>query len=326
MKTLILLVVAANMGRPLPAQSVELQRQLVAARDTIWHAWFTNDTSVLRRYLPPAAASVEGSANVRWSDRRQIVDESREFVRSKARLVAITFSNTQIAPTGQSALVRSDYQTVVERGGRLDTTRGRATELFVWQTGVWTNPYWQLEPGSSPSKGAREILLPDSLGAAFAIGDSAAKMGTSADYDALLGTWEFRFQNRRSDGSFDTPFTGHWTFEKKPGDGLIEDRWRPDDPTIPMGISLYTYRTFDSERKVWQMIGSSSYGGEVQPGLTWSDGKNRYAIQRAYGALTRIRYLSIDADHFLWRSDRSTDGGTTWLLDSGTMEARRIGK
>jgi hypothetical protein len=93
-----------------------------------------------------------------------------------------------------------------------------------------------------------------------------------------------------------------------------------------MAQSLYTYRTFDPLRKVWQMIGSSSNGGEIQPGLTWTDGTSRYAIQRNHGVLSRIRYLSIDANSFLWRSDVSNDGGKTWLLDAGTMEARRIAK
>jgi hypothetical protein len=150
--------------------------------------------------------------------------------------------------------------------------------------------------------------------------------GTMTDYDALLGTWEFRYQPRGPDGSFFPPFTGHWTFEKKPGGGLIEDHWRPDNPTTPMAQSLYTYRTFDPKRRVWQMIGSSSTGGEIQPGLTWSDGTYRYALQRSGSSIVRIRYLSIEANSFLWRSDRSTDGGKTWLLDEGIMEAKRISK
>jgi hypothetical protein len=40
----------------------------------------------------------------------------------------------------------------------------------------------------------------------------------------------------------------------------------------------------------------------------------------------RIRYFAIEANHFLWRGDRTTDGGKTWLLDAWTMEARRIAK
>ncbi|HVT37969.1 MAG TPA: nuclear transport factor 2 family protein [Gemmatimonadaceae bacterium] len=326
MKPFTLLLIVAGLARPLSGQSPDVQRQLVAARDTVWHAWFSNDTALLRRYLPPAAASVEGPASKQWNNRERMIEGARAFATSKARLMDLRFVNTQFAFAGHSALVRSDFQLVMETGSHRDTTSGHATELFVLVDGTWVNPYWQLEPSSNLNDAGRAIPMPDTLGANFAIADSASRAGTLTDYDALIGSWEFRYQNRRPDGSFSPAFTGHWTFEKKPGGGLIEDRWRPDNPAIPMAISLYTYRVFAPERKVWQMIGASSNGGAVQPGLTWSDGKDRYAIQRGDGTLSRIHYLSIDPNHFLWRSDRSTDGGRTWLLDSGTMEATRIGK
>jgi hypothetical protein len=177
---------------------------------------------------------------------------------------------------------------------------------------------------SSPAGEGRTIQMPDTLGANFAIGDSANKSGTPADYDALVGTWEFRFQSRDGQGRFQPAFTGHWTFEKKPGGGLIEDRWRPDNPSVPMAVTLYTYRIFDAERKVWQMYGTWPGSGEIEPGLTWSDGVSRFAIQRSKSGISRIRYLQIDKNKFLWRSDHSVDGGKTWMLDAGTMEARRI--
>ena len=172
----------------------------------------------------------------------------------------------------------------------------------------------------------REIPLPDTLGANFSIADTATKSGTAADYDVLLGFWHFRFQVRKADGSFNPSFTGHWSFEKKPGGLLIEDHWRYDDPSEPMGVSTYTYRSFDSERKIWRMLGTRSTGSEFDLGLTWSDELNRYAIQHYGPAIVRIRYFSIGQDHFLWRADRTTDGGKTWLLDAWTMEASRIGR
>ena len=322
MKILGLLLVVSSVMKPLAAQRVD--KELLAARDTVWRAYFHNDTVLLHRYIPSAAATLEGSPQPRWNTRSDIMAGSRAFAQSKARFVDVTFSNTQVSASGHTALVRSNYEIITESGARRDTTRGRATELFVRQGKTWVNPYWQLESGAFGTE--REIALPDTLGANFAIGDSAKAKGTLIDYDALLGTWEFRFQSRRADGGFWPVFTGHWTFEKKPGGGLIEDRWRPDDPSTPMAQSLYTYRTFDPKRKVWQMIGSSSGGGEIEPGLTWADDTSRYAIQRNHGVLSRIRYLSIGANGFLWRSDISQDDGKTWLLDAGMMEARRIAK
>ncbi|HEV8150757.1 MAG TPA: hypothetical protein VGP61_11280 [Gemmatimonadales bacterium] len=176
------------------------------------------------------------------------------------------------------------------------------------------------------AQGRREIPLPDTLGANFSIADSASKAGTAADYDFLIGFWHFRFQWRNPDGSYGDTFSGHWSFEKKPGGLLIEDRFRGDDASTPMGVGTYTYRSFDPERKLWQMLGTRSTGGEFALGLTWSDDSNRYAIQHYGSAIMRIRYFALQPNHFLWRADRSEDGGKTWLLDAWMMEAARIGR
>lgn len=317
----LIFLLAPGVTAPLAAQGIE--QQLVAARDTVWRAFFANDTALLRRYIPPAAASAEGASQMRWSSRADMMADARASAHQR-KLVDLQFADTKVTTVGAAAIVQSSYQVVTETAGRRDTSRGRATELFMRQGPRWVNPYWQLE--QTAAGWPREIVLPDTLGANFPLADSLKSAGTLSDYDALLGTWEFRFQPRRDEGGFWPPFTGHWTFEKKPGGGLIVDTWRPDNPDAPMQQSLYTYRTFDPVRKVWQMIGSQSKGGEIEPGLTWSDSTYRYAIQRNHGVLSRIRYLSIEKNSFLWRSDVSTDGGRTWQLDSGTMEARRISR
>jgi hypothetical protein len=196
--------------------------------------------------------------------------------------------------------------------------------VFIRDGERWVNPFWSLEPLGVPL--TRDIPLPDTLGANFPIADSAAMHGTPEDYDALLGFWEFRFQERNADGSFGPAFRGHWSFEKKPGGLLIEDHWRGDNPLAPMGVSTYTYRTFDPRKRVWQMLGTNSAGGEFALGTTWSNGGERFAVQHYGPAIIRIRYFAVEPNHFLWRADRSTDGGRTWMLDAWTMEATRIGK
>ena len=326
MRRLSLLIAAltSTVAAELLAQSPDPHRQLLAARDTVWRAWFANDTAVLRRFIPPGAATAEGAGTMRWSDRNEIARSARRFVASGRKLVDIAFDNTTIAETPSSALVRSYYRYITDSAGRRDTVRGRATELFVRDGARWVNPYWQLEYGGVVG---REIPLPDTLGANFDIADTTTKHGSLADYDALLGFWEFRFQNRSDDGSFFPSFSGHWLFERRPGGGLIEDRWRADNPTVEWGQSTYTYRTFDPARKLWEMVGTQSGGAEFATGLTWSDESNRYAVQR-YGPtrIMRIRYFAIEPNHFLWRADQSTDGGRTWLRDKWTMDARRIGR
>lgn len=321
-----IVVVGLIASRLAGAQSISptLEKQILAARDTVWRAWFANDTAVLRRVLPPAAAAAEGSGTTRWTDRSAIMTGARQFASSGQRLESVDFSNTHISLAGDVAVVTSNYRLVMRAPKGVDTSRGRATEVFVRNGSSWVNPFWHLASGSAAL--SRDIPLPDTLGANFPIADTTTVLGTAADYDALLGFWEFRFQVRNANGSFGPAFAGHWSFEKKPGGMLIEDRWRGDDPSSPMGVSTYTYREFDPERKIWHMLGTNARGGEFALGLTWSDEHNRYAIQHYGDAIMRIRYFAIEPDHFLWRADRTADGGRTWLRDAWTMEAWRIGK
>ena len=307
----------------LPAQTPTVQQQILAARDTVWRAWFANDTARLNRLLPRATAAGEGASQVEWADRKAILDQSREFVRGGGKLERLDFTNTQVTQAGDVAVVNADYRTVTRNASRVDTARGHATEVFVRGATGWLNPFWHL--GHSAGA-AREIPLADTLGANFSIADTASAPGSPSDYDALLGFWEFRFQTRNPDGSFNPAFPGHWSFEKKPGDMLIEDRWRGDNNQDPMGVGTYTYRTFDPAKKHWEMVGVGSRGGAFEHGITWSDGNNRYAVQHYGPVVMRIRYLSIEPNHFLWRADRSVDGGKTWQLDAWTMEAKRIGR
>jgi hypothetical protein len=309
----------ASAQQPVPAA---VERQILTARDSVWRAWFANDTGVLQRVLPGAVVAAEGTGN-RWSDRSEILSESQAFARSGTRLERIDFANTHISLDGDVALVTSDYRLVTRSSQRTDSGGGHAAEVFVRQRDRWVNPFWRLGPAAPPG---REIPLPDTLGAAFSIADTTTKQGTPADYDALLGAWEFRFQNRQQNGSFAPAFSGHWSFEKKPGGMLIEDRWRGDNPTQRMDEGTYTFRSFDPRKKIWQIIGMTTSGGEFALGLTWTDGKDRFAIQHYGPTIMRIRYFAIEENHFLWRADRTIDGGKTWLLDAWTMEAKRIAR
>ncbi len=303
-----------------------VEQQLLAARDTIWHAWFSHDTTVLNRMLPRASAAGETNASgaIAWSDRAAIVGGAKAFATGGRRLERVDFSGTRISLDKSVAVVTSNYTAITRSATRTDTSRGHATEVFVRDGARWVNPFWRLEPIDAAD--TREIPLPDTLGANFAIADSATKTGTEADYDTFVGTWQFRFQNRNTNGSFSPAFRGHWSFEKMPGGHLIEDHWRADNPGAPMGVSTYTYRVFDPGTNRWFMMGTNSSVGEVELGTTWSAAGERFAVQHYGPVVMRIRYISIEPNHFLWRADRSTDGGLTWTRDTWTMEATRIGK
>jgi hypothetical protein len=183
---------------------------------------------------------------------------------------------------------------------------------------------------SGPARAqARVVPLPDTLGANFPIADSARVNGTATDYDTLLGAWHFTFQQRRPDGTYGSPVTGHWTFRRIPGARpLIADHWRADDPATPFEAGILTYRAFNPQRRRWEVQGNSTNEPEQwQPGIGWSDAGHRYLVQYLAGSIImRFSYLNIERDRFLWRADRSTDGGATWINDWWVMEVRRVGR
>lgn len=326
MKRLLTVLASVSIALPLAAQTPTTAQQLIAARDTVWRAWFANDTVLLHRFVPHSAAAAEGGETLAWSDRRGIFDGARRSASSGTKLEQLEFTGTQIDASGNSAMVRSRFRYVLRHGARVDTSTGIAAEVFVRENGRWVNPFWQLEFAAPGSLASRAIELPDTLGTRVNAADSLKALGTITDYDPLIGVWEFTFQGRQQDGSFGAPFKGHWIFEKKGDGGIIEDRWRPDNPTAPMATSLYTYRIFDPEEKVWRLVGANSRGGSIIPGRTWADPDGRSGIEWYGDVLVRFRYFAITANHFLWRQDQSRDGGKTWILDTGMMEARRIGK
>jgi hypothetical protein len=186
-------------------------------------------------------------------------------------------------------------------------------------------------PAAAQDRGAvpRAITLPDTLGANFDVADTLTGTSDPGDYDFLVGAWRFTFQARRQDGSFTAPFTGHWVFTKKETGGqgvLIEDHWRPDDPSATWDAGTWTYRAYNPARKLWEMRGVNTNAGAWQPGLMWSAGNDRLLTEWYGTMLVRFRYFAIAPNRFLWRADATFDRGTTWIRDYWTMEADRISR
>lgn len=175
----------------------------------------------------------------------------------------------------------------------------------------------------------RAIPLPDTLGANFNVADTLTARSGPDDYDFLIGTWRFTFQARQPDGAFTPAFTGHWVFTRKQTGGqgvLIEDHWRPDDPSSTWDAGTWTYRAFNPERGLWEMQGINTNAGAWQPGLMWSVGADRLLTEWYGSMLVRFRYFAIEPDRFLWRADATFDRGQTWIRDFWTMEAHRISR
>jgi hypothetical protein len=164
----------------------------------------------------------------------------------------------------------------------------------------------------------QSVETPDTLGAAFDPG--AIGKGSFEDYDFLVGTWRFHFQQRKDDGTYEPSRPGTWTVRRIHDGLVIEDVWRldgSDNPTV-------TYRIWDSALERWRLQGFRPRTGIWEPGLSWSDPDHRYVVQTFDETLlARIRYYEIRPDAFRWRADGSLDGGRTWTLDWWKMDVAR---
>ncbi|MES2304256.1 MAG: hypothetical protein V4558_02070 [Gemmatimonadota bacterium] len=178
-------------------------------------------------------------------------------------------------------------------------------------------------PIHAASAQAAVVTRPDTLGAAFDA--TRTGKGTPTDYDFLVGSWTFRYQARDpNDGSYSPVFTGTWTAVKAHDGLVLEDEFARPIPTGGRGITM-TYRVFNPRDSVWSIQGIFAARGIWQPGISWSDGHDRFLVQDNPDRHTRvrIRYYQITPNHFLWRADGSPDGGKTWMRDVMLIEATR---
>ena len=117
--------------------------ELERARDVVWRSWFAGDSATLDRVLAGALAA--GDEFDGWADRKRAIADSREFAKTGARLVALTFDSTAIELHGKVAVMTARYShTTVDRAGKQNTTNGHAVEIFVQEKGAWTHPFWHL--------------------------------------------------------------------------------------------------------------------------------------------------------------------------------------
>jgi len=175
--------------------------------------------------------------------------------------------------------------------------------------------------GTPPRPAAAQepaVPRPDTLGAAF--DDHAPGIGSPGDFDFLVGQWTYRYQLRNpATGAWGSVQEGNWVATRRPDAAFVEDEF-----TGRRGAIL-TFRSFNSERRLWEIQGVRLERGVWQPGVSWSDGENRYLVQDDPDRKIRIRirYYAITPDRFLWRADGTNDGGKTWLRDIMLIEARR---
>jgi hypothetical protein len=152
----------------------------------------------------------------------------------------------------------------------------------------------------------------------------AAYKAHQADFDYLLGDWEFTGENRMYG-----KIHGSWSAVRL-DTGQILDEYRV---TGDHGETFYvttTIRAYNAAADRWELIGMDAGGGLQDFGAGHCvDGEmhieQKFGVAGNHPAAMRIRYYNIQPDRFSWTADRSTDDGKTWVKDFQRIEARRIG-
>lgn len=145
-----------------------------------------------------------------------------------------------------------------------------------------------------------------------------------ADFDYLLGDWEFTAENAEFG-----KIHGYWSAMRLSG-GQILDEYRVVGPKDETYYVTTTIRAYNAGLDRWELIGMDGGGGLQDFGTAQRDGgqmriEQRFGVSGLYPSFWRIRYHNIRPDAFSWSADRSLDDGKTWTKNHQTLEARRIG-
>jgi hypothetical protein len=115
--------------------------ELLKVREQVWRAWFAGDTSLLLKLVPPGTIVISDGEE-KWKTQADVIQTSAEFHEKGGRLIRLEFPHTEVQHFGDVAIVWSSYVVVTMSDGKRSESAGRATEIFVWRDGSWTNPGW----------------------------------------------------------------------------------------------------------------------------------------------------------------------------------------
>jgi Domain of unknown function (DUF4440) len=123
----------------------EERKEVLAAREAVWRAWFAGDTAALTSLVPPELVTIDADTDA-FGTRPSNLDGARRFAASGAKLTRLVFPRTEFQAYGNTVILYTTYERDLVSGGRTNTERGAATEVFVRQNGQWLNTGWQLAP------------------------------------------------------------------------------------------------------------------------------------------------------------------------------------
>ncbi len=168
-----------------------------------------------------------------------------------------------------------------------------------------------------------DVDLGDTRGADF--DTQAVGTATPADFDFLVGTWNFQFQQQAEPGKDRPTQTGVWTVQNTHDGHIVEDVWRlgTTPPTRRSRIACSIRRESSGKFKARSRSEAGGRRHRVEPGERAAPGPALHLVGAARPA---SRYFDITDTSFRWRADGSSDQGKTWTPDIWKMRATRTGE
>src|ERR1041385_1261953 len=134
---------AAQMSRPMNL-TPPIRERILAAREAVWKAWFSNDRATLERLIPEETIAIDNGQEG-WSDRAAVLAGAKRFVDSGGKLVKLEFPKTEIQVYGNTVIIYTTYAYEIEVNGQRSTASGRATETFVRRGDELLNVGWHMD-------------------------------------------------------------------------------------------------------------------------------------------------------------------------------------
>lgn len=178
------------------------------------------------------------------------------------------------------------------------------------------------EPGGAqPSSDPRQEMI-----SVLAASAAHPSLGDQAQvWDRFVGTWDCNFGFYLDDGSVRRS-AGELEFGWVLDGHALQDIWisYPKDGTKDRNIGT-SIRFFDDKTRTWRVVFVSPADGgllTVQGGVEG----DRIVLRGTddEGAALRWSFNDIQADSFIWRGEKSRDGGETWRLEEEHRMKRRV--
>jgi Domain of unknown function (DUF4440) len=134
---------AEQMSRPMNI-TPEIRQRILAAREAVWKAWFTNDRALLEKLIPEEAIAID-TGEEGWSGREAIFAGAKRFADSGGKLVRLEFPKTEMQVYGNTIIIYTTYLFETEVNGKRSTSSGRGTEMFVRRGDELVNVGWHLD-------------------------------------------------------------------------------------------------------------------------------------------------------------------------------------